>query len=153
MKHSAGVLIYRRAPELEVLLVHPGGPYWMRRDRGAWQIPKGGIEEGEDPEATARREAAEELGVTLDGPLDPLGDIRQAGGKRVTAFAVEHDLDPALIESNLFEMEWPPKSGKLASFPEVGKARWMDPDEARAMILPSQLTLIDRLAALIGQTG
>ena len=149
MKHSAGVLIYRRSPALEVLLVHPGGPYWMRRDRGAWQIPKGGIEAGEDPATAARREAAEELGVTLDGTLAPLGEIRQAGGKRVTAFAVEHDLDPALIQSNSFEMELPPKSGKIASFPEIGKGRWMGPEEARDMILPSQLPLLDRLSELL----
>ncbi|HEY7806524.1 MAG TPA: NUDIX domain-containing protein [Croceibacterium sp.] len=149
MKHSAGVLIYRRSPALEVLLVHPGGPYWTRRDRGAWQIPKGGIEPGEDPATAARREAMEELGVTLDGRLAPLGDIRQAGGKRVTAFAVEHDLDPALIQSNSFEMEWPPKSGKIASFPEIGKGRWMGPEEARDMILPSQLPLLDRLSELL----
>lgn len=120
----------------------------MRKDRGAWQIPKGLIEEGEDPAAAARRETEEELGVVLDGPLHPLGAIRQAGGKLVTAFAVEHDLDPAAIESNLFEMEWPPKSGKRASFPEIGAARWMSPEEARAMMLPSQLPLLDRLVAL-----
>jgi predicted NUDIX family NTP pyrophosphohydrolase len=149
VKHSAGVLLYRRAPALEVLLVHPGGPYWMRRDRGAWQIPKGMIEEGEDAHAAARREVNEELGVTLEGDFHPLGDIRQAGGKRVTAFAVEQDLDPATIESNLFEMEWPPKSGKIASFPEVGAARWMTLEEARKMILPSQLPLIERLAELL----
>jgi predicted NUDIX family NTP pyrophosphohydrolase len=150
MKHSAGVLTYRRAPALEVLLVHPGGPYWMRRDRGAWQISKGMIEEGEDAASAALREAREELGTALVGPLQPLGDIRQSGGKRVTAFAVQQDLDPAAIESNLFEMEWPPKSGKLASFPEVGAARWMRLDEAREMMLPSQQPLLDRLAELVG---
>jgi predicted NUDIX family NTP pyrophosphohydrolase len=149
VKHSAGVLLYRRAPALEVLLIHPGGPYWMRKDRGAWQIPKGMIEEGEDPETAARREAGEELGITVEGDLRPLGDIRQSGGKLVTAFAAEHDLDPALIESNLFEMEWPPRSGKIASFPEVGKAKWMTFDEARDMILPSQAPLIDRLEELL----
>jgi len=149
VKHSAGVLLYRRSPELEALLIHPGGPYWMRKDRGAWQIPKGAIEEGEDAHAAARREANEELGVTLEGDFRPLGDIRQAGGKRVTAFAVGQDLDPATIESNLFEMEWPPKSGKIASFPEVGAARWMTLEEARKMILPSQLPLIERLAELL----
>jgi predicted NUDIX family NTP pyrophosphohydrolase len=145
MKHSAGVVIYRRAPQLEVLLVHPGGPYWMRKDRGAWQIPKGLVEPGEDPESAARREAEEELGVTLAGKLSPLGDIRQAGGKRVTAFAVEHDFDPATIKSNLFEMEWPPKSGKRAQFPEVGAARWFGLKEAREMMLASQVPLVDRL--------
>lgn len=149
MKHSAGVLIYRRASELEVLLIRPGGPYWLRKDKGAWQIPKGLIEEGEDPATAARREAEEELGTALDGELQPLGDIRQAGGKLVTAFAIEHDLDPDAIQSNLFEMEWPPKSGKVGSFPEVGAARWMSLEEARSMMLPSQLPLIDRLADLV----
>jgi len=149
MKHSAGVLIYRRAPALEVLLIRPGGPYWARKDRGAWQIPKGMIETGEDAAAAARREAAEELGVALDGELQPLGDIRQAGGKRVTAFAIAHDFDPEMVQSNLFEMEWPPRSGKTASFPEVGAARWMSLEEARQMMLPSQLPLLDRLAELV----
>lgn len=149
MKHSAGVLLYRRAPALEVLLILPGGPYWVRKDRGAWQIPKGMIEEDEDPEAAARREVEEELGVTLQGALHSLGDIRQSGGKRVTAFAVEQDVEPAAIESNLFEMEWPPKSGKMASFPEVGAARWMPPHEAKEMMLPSQLPLLDRLEDLL----
>ena len=147
---SAGVLLYRLTPEIEVLLVHPGGPYWRRKDRGAWQIPKGTIGAGETAEDAARREAAEEIGLGLDGELLPLGEIRQSGGKRVTAFAVQQDLDPAAIESNLFEMEWPPKSGKLASFPEVGAARWMRLDEAREMMLPSQQPLLDRLAELVG---
>jgi predicted NUDIX family NTP pyrophosphohydrolase len=149
VKHSAGVLLYRRKPALEVLLVHPGGPFWIRKDRGAWQIPKGMIEEGEDPESAARREAREELGIVLEAELRPLGDIRQSGGKLVTAFATEHDLDPALIESNLFEMEWPPKSGKIASFPEVGKAKWMGLAEAREMILPSQAPLVERIEELV----
>ncbi len=148
-QHSAGVLIYRRAPELQVLLVHPGGPYWMRKDRGAWQIPKGLIEADEDPETAARREAGEELGIELAGMLQPLGDIRQSGGKRVTAFATEQELDQAAIESNLFEMEWPPRSGRMQSFPEVGAARWMTLDEAREMMLPSQLPLLDRLDTLV----
>jgi predicted NUDIX family NTP pyrophosphohydrolase len=149
MLHSAGVLIYRREPTLQVLLVHPGGPYWTRKDRGAWQIPKGLIEPGEDPEATARREAGEELGVVLPGTLRPLGDIRQKGGKLVTAFAVEHDLDPAAIRSNEFEIEWPPKSGKRARFPEVSAAKWLNLDEAREIMLESQLPLLERLAGLL----
>lgn len=148
MLHSAGVLIYRRAPELQVLLVHPGGPYWTRRDRGAWQIPKGLIEPGEDPATAARREAEEELGIELTGPLEPLGDVRQKGGKLVTAFTIEHDLDPTAITSNLFEMEWPPKSGQRERFPEVGAARWMSLEEAHELMLPSQLPLLDRLAGL-----
>lgn len=131
---------------LEVLLVHPGGPYWRRKDAGAWQIPKGAIEPGETAEAAARREAAEELGVVLDGPLEPLGDIRQAGGKLVTAFAAERDLDPAGIVSNMFAMEWPPRSGKLASFPEVDAAKWLTLARAAEVMLPSQVPLLDRLA-------
>jgi predicted NUDIX family NTP pyrophosphohydrolase len=151
VKHSAGVLLYRRTgAELEVLLIHPGGPYWLRKDRGAWQIPKGEIEPDENPEAAARREVAEELGVTLAGPLRPLGEIRQAGGKRVTAYAVERDLDPATISSNTFEMEWPPRSGRLQRFPEVSAARWLTLGEARVVMLPSQLPLLDRLEGLAG---
>jgi predicted NUDIX family NTP pyrophosphohydrolase len=148
VKHSAGVLLYRRlgsAPE--VLLIHPGGPYWLRKDRGAWQIPKGELGADEAPEATARREVEEELGVRLEGPLEPLGEIRQAGGKRVTAYAIEHDLDPAAIVSNEFEMEWPPKSGKLQRFPEVSEARWLTLDDARIVMLPSQLPLLERRSA------
>src|SRR5690606_1109180 len=122
LKHSAGVLIYRRhGAEVDVLLVHPGGPYWLRKDVGAWQIPKGEITPEEDPETAARREVHEELGVPLEGALQPLGDIRQKGGKRVTAFAIEHDFDCTAIVSNRFEMEWPPRSGTRQSFPEVSE--------------------------------
>jgi predicted NUDIX family NTP pyrophosphohydrolase len=132
-----------------VLLIHPGGPYWLRKDRGAWQIPKGEIEPGEDPAAAAVREVREELGVALEGELQPLGDIRQAGGKRVTAFALEHDLDPAAVVSNHFRVEWPPKSGVFESFPEVSAARWLTLEDARTVMLPSQLPLLDRLAAVV----
>ncbi|OJU60140.1 MAG: NUDIX hydrolase [Altererythrobacter sp. 66-12] len=150
MKHSAGVLLHRRTPALEVLLVHPGGPYWQRKDRGAWQIPKGEIEPGEDPETAARRETEEELGVALAGALRPLGDVRQAGGKWVTAFTLEQDLDPAAIRSNMFEIEWPPRSGTLQSFPEVSAARWLAVEEARRIMLPSQCPFLYRLVALVG---
>jgi len=140
------VLLYRRTGvELEVLLILPGGPYWTRRDRGAWQIPKGELETSETPEVAARREAEEELGVRLTGPLNPLGDVRQAGGKLVTAFAIEHDLDASDVVSNDFQMEWPPRSGRLASFPEVSAARWMTLPQARTAMLASQLPLLDRL--------
>jgi predicted NUDIX family NTP pyrophosphohydrolase len=142
---SAGVLLYRLAPEIEVLLVHPGGPYWRRKDRGAWQIPKGAIDPGEQPEAAARREVAEEIGLELAFDLIPLGEIRQAGGKYVIAFAAEHDFDPATLVSNTFELEWPPKSGKTAAFPEIDGARWMEIPEAREMMLASQQPLLDRL--------
>jgi len=150
VKHSAGVLLHRRTPALEVLLVHPGGPYWQRKDRGAWQIPKGEIEPGEDPETAARRETEEELGVALAGALRPLGDVRQAGGKWVTAFTLEQDLDPAAIRSNMFAIEWPPRSGTLQSFPEVSAARWLAVGEARRIMLPSQCPFLDRLVALVG---
>jgi predicted NUDIX family NTP pyrophosphohydrolase len=142
---SAGVLLYRLNPELQVLLVHPGGPYWRRRDRGAWQIPKGAIAPGEEAEEAARRETAEEIGLELKGDLWPLGDIRQSAGKHVTAFAAMHDFDPAELVSNLFEMEWPPRSGETEAFPEVDAARWMTLAEAREIMLESQLPLLDRL--------
>ena len=142
---SAGVLLYRLAPEIEVLLVHPGGPYWRRKDRGAWQIPKGAIDPGERPEAAARREVAEEIGLEIAFDLIPLGEIRQAGGKYVIAFAAEHDFDPATLVSNTFELEWPPKSGKTAAFPEIDGARWMEIPEAREMMLESQQPVLDRL--------
>lgn len=122
----------------------------MRKDAGAWQIPKGVPEPGEEAAATARREAEEELGIRLEGPLQPLGEIRQAGGKLVTAFAIEHDLDSAAIRSNEFETEWPPKSGKLKRFPEVSAAKWLTLDQARTVMLPSQLPLLDRLEEQLG---
>jgi predicted NUDIX family NTP pyrophosphohydrolase len=122
---------------------------FMRQDRGAWQIPKGEIDAGEEPAGAALREVEEELGVALRGPLAPLGEIRQAGGKRVTAFAIEHDLDPAAIVSNEFELEWPPKSGQLQRFPEISEARWLGLDEAGIVMLPSQLPLLERLADLL----
>lgn len=150
-KHSAGILLYRRTgAELEVLLIHPGGPYWMRRDQGAWQIPKGQVEPEEEPTAAALREVEEELGTRVESPLEPLGEIRQAGGKRVTAYAAEQELDPEAIVSNLFEMEWPPRSGKSQRFPEVSEARWLTLEQARTVMLPSQLPLLDRLADLLG---
>ena len=143
--------MYRRTgAALEVLLVHPGGPYWMRKDAGAWQIPKGVPEPGEEPAASARREAEEELGIRLDAPLEPLGEIRQAGGKLVTAFAAEYDLNPAAIRSNEFETEWPPRSGKMKRFPEVSEARWLTLEQARIVMLPSQLSLLDRLEERVG---
>ena len=150
MKRSAGVLIWRRAGgALEVLLVHPGGPFWRNRDRGAWQIPKGGIDDGEEPAAAARREVEEELGLVLEGALQPLDEIRQAGGKWVVAFALEHDFDPRHLRSNEFEVEWPPRSGRRARFPEVDAARWMSLPAARAMMLASQAPLLDRLEATL----
>ena len=151
MKRSAGLLIYRRtAGEIEVLLVHPGGPFWAKRDAGAWQIPKGGIEDGEAPGAAAVREAREELGLEVTAALQPLGEIRQAGGKYVVAFAAEQDFNPDELVSVDFEMEWPPRSRRFQTFPEVDAARWMSVEEARAMILASQEPLLDRLLGLFG---
>lgn len=147
---SAGVLLYRRAGDgPEVLLVHPGGPYWHSKGVGAWQLPKGLIEFDEDAATAARREVEEELGITLTGEWLLLGSIRQAGGKTVEAFAVKQDVDCASISSNLFELEWPPRSGKNDVFPEIDAARWMTLDEARNMMLASQRPLIDRLEALL----
>ena len=140
------MLIYRGHPDaLQVLLVHPGGPYWRRRDAGAWQIPKGAIEPGEQPIAAARREAGEELGVFLDGELLALGEVRQAGGKIVQAFTIAAEIDVEAIQSTEFEMEWPPRSGKIQSFPEVDAARWFGLEEVRAMMLESQKPLLEML--------
>jgi predicted NUDIX family NTP pyrophosphohydrolase len=145
---SAGLLIWRRrADAIEVLLVHPGGPYWRNRDAGAWQIPKGLIEPGEEAATAARREAQEELGVAIEGTLIPLGEIRQKGGKIVEAFAVEAEVDASAISSSLFEIEWPPRSGRMQSFPEVDAARWFGVGDACEMMLASQNSLIERLLA------
>lgn len=149
-RRSAGVLLHRGAPgAVEVLLVHPGGPFWRNRDAGAWQIPKGGIEEGEAPLDAARRETEEELGVALAGTPRPLATIRQAGGKTVEAFALEQDLDPAAIRSNGFEIEWPPGSGRRQTYPEVDAACWFPLDAAREAMLESQRPLLDALDTLL----
>jgi predicted NUDIX family NTP pyrophosphohydrolase len=146
---SAGILVYRkRADGLEVLLVHPGGPFWARRDASAWSIPKGEYAVDEDPTDAARREFAEETGWTLTGALKPLGDVRQKAGKAVTAFAAEDDFDPSTLRSNQFEMEWPPKSGRRATFPEVDRAGWFSLTEAREKLIEGQRPLLDRLKAL-----
>ena len=147
---SAGILMYRQAgSELEVLLVHPGGPYWRKKDEGAWSIPKGEIVEGETAEVAACREFLEETGIAVTAPLEPLGEIRQRGGKRVTAFAVKGDLDVDAIKSNTFEIEWPPRSGNLQSFPEIDRAAWFDLPAAHVKILESQRQLLDRLVELV----
>jgi len=128
-----------------VLLIRPGGPYWRNKDAGAWMIPKGTLEPGEKPADAALREFSEETGTRLTAVPFPLTTVRQAGGKIVQAFAVEGDLDPALVHSNDFELEWPPRSGRFQRFPEVSEARWMSLAEARAMMLPSQLPLLNAL--------
>lgn len=148
MKQSAGILLYRLGNgELEVFLAHPGGPYWVKKDAGAWTIPKGEIGDGEEPLEAAKREFAEEIGVRLEGDFVELKPIRQKSGKMVHAWAVEGDLDPAKLSSNPFSMEWPPKSGKQVEFPEVDRAGWFALDAARAKLLPAQLPLLDELAA------
>lgn len=151
-EHSAGILLYRRAQRgLEVLLVHPGGPFWQKRDAGAWQIPKGKIDDGEELLVAALREFREELGVTLDGgTARPLTRIRQAAGKWVDSFAIEGDLDADAIVSETFEMEWPPKSGRIQTYPEVDRACWFLLYEVRDKMLISQIPLIDELEALLG---
>jgi predicted NUDIX family NTP pyrophosphohydrolase len=149
-KTSAGLLMYRRRGRtLEVLLVHPGGPFWAKKDLGAWSIPKGEIDPGEDPLAAARRELAEETGFSTEGVFQPLAPITQAGGKVVHAFALEGDADPAGLRSNTFSIEWPPRSGRLQSFPEVDRAAWLPLDLARQKINPAQVALLDQLAALL----
>ena len=143
---SAGVLLFRqRKGEIEVLLIKPGGPFWRNKDIGAWMIPKGMVEPGERPAEAALREFEEETGTRLTAVPFPLASVRQAGGKIVEAFAVEGDLDPDAIRSIDFEIEWPPKSGRLKRFPEAEEARWMRLAEARALMLPSQLPLLDAL--------
>jgi predicted NUDIX family NTP pyrophosphohydrolase len=147
---SAGILLYRgNGKSLQVLLVHPGGPFWRNKDDGAWSIPKGEINPGENPQDVARREFFEELGSAPPRALRPLGEIRQRGGKRVYAFAAEGDLDIEAVKSNTFEMEWPPRSGRLQSFPEVDRAGWFALPVARAKILASQSPLLDRLEELL----
>lgn len=147
---SAGIIAYRKRGNIEVLLVHPGGPFWRNKDLGAWSVPKGEYADGDDAEIAARREFAEELGLELSVPLTPLGEVRQRGGKRVTAFAAELDLDVRSIRSNTFEMEWPPRSGKRQAFPEVDRAEWFTLEAAQAKINAGQRPLLDRLTLLIG---
>lgn len=147
---SAGILLYRRRRTgAEILLVHPGGPFWSRRDLGSWSIPKGEFGADEEAEAAARREFAEETGCQVSGPLLPLGEARQKAGKLVTAFAAEGEVDPSAIRSNSFEIEWPPRSGRRRSFPEIDRAEWFDLAAGRTRILPGQLPFIDRLEAIL----
>ena len=141
------MLLYRRNEQgLEVFLVHPGGPFWSKKDLGTWSIPKGEYTDAEDPLAAARREFKEETGFTVDGSFVALGSIRQTGGKVVSVWALEGDCDPALLTSNLCELKWPPRSGKTISFPEVDRGAWFSLHEAQKRILASQSPMLHRLA-------
>jgi predicted NUDIX family NTP pyrophosphohydrolase len=147
-KKSAGLLLFReRSNNLEVLLVHPGGPFWAKKDDGAWSIPKGEFGDGEDPLAAARREFEEELGAVADGEFISLDTVKQPGGKLVHAWGVRGDFDPSALRSNTFSMEWPPRSGRQREFPEVDRAGWFGIDAARTKILEGQAPLLDRLLA------
>ena len=152
-KQSAGLLLFRKvAGSLEVMLVHPGGPLWARKDEGAWSIPKGEVEPDEDALAAARREVEEETGARPSGTFIALSPVRQTGGKIVHVWAVESDFDPARLKSNLFEMEWPPKSGNRRSFPEVDRAAWFDLLTAEKKILPSQAVVLQHLRERLRDT-
>lgn len=149
-RQSAGVLAYRRrAGRVEIFLIHPGGPFWARKDEGAWSIPKGEFTSEEDPLHAAMREFQEETGFTLSGDFIPLAPIRQAGGKIVHAWVVEGDCDATAIRSNTFSMEWPPRSGRMQTFPEADRAGWFGLPEARLKILKSQRPLLEQLEYLL----
>ncbi len=150
-KSSAGILLFRRRCDgVEVLLVHPGGPFWAKKDDGAWSIPKGEMESGEDAVVAAKREFEEETGAAIGGALVDLGTFRQPSGKIVAAFASEGDFDPASLQSNLFAIEWPPRSGKTAEFPEADRAAWFGLEEAQRKILKGQRPILAALAARVG---
>lgn len=150
---SAGLLLHRRGPDgIEVLIAHMGGPFWARKDEGAWSIPKGEFEEDEEPLTTALREFAEELGRPApEGPTVELGEFRQSNGKRVTVFAREADVDASNVRSHLFEMEWPPRSGRRQSFPEIDRAEWMALDRARTRLVKGQVPALDALAERLAE--
>ena len=150
-KISAGILLYRRRPAgVEVMLAHPGGPFWAKKDLGAWSIPKGLVNEGEDWLAAAKREFQEETGMAIAGDFVELGAFKQPGGKTVVGFACEGDFDPASLTSNTFSIEWPPHSGRTAEFPEVDKAAWYSIDEAMEKATPGQRPIIAALAEMLG---
>jgi predicted NUDIX family NTP pyrophosphohydrolase len=154
MKQSAGLVLVREQDgRLEVLLVHPGGPFWAKKDLGAWTIPKGEIGKGEDPLTAARREFEEETGMRPEGEAQPLAPRRQAGGKMVHAWMLRGDIDPALVKSNTFSLEWPPRSGRRQEFPEIDRAAWFTLDEARRRILKSQAPFLDDLERIVSGPG
>lgn len=150
-KISAGILLYRRRPSgVQVMLVHPGGPFWMKRDEGAWSIPKGLADESEDLLAAAKREFLEETGATVQGEFLDLGAHKQPGGKTIVAWGCEGDFEPAMLKSNTFTMEWPPRSGKTAEFQEVDKAGWYSIDETLKKVTKGQRPIITALAEKLG---
>ncbi len=162
-KQSAGILLFRtpgEAPpgenDLQLLLVHPGGPFWAKKDLGAWSIPKGEYGDAEEPQACALRELEEELGslppISVDALID-LGEVEQKGGKRVRVWAAEGDFDPVTLDSNTFTMQWPPRSGKQAEFPEVDKAEWFSPQEAKEKLIPAQGAFVERLLEHLSLAG
>lgn len=149
-KRSAGILLFRRGSSgVEVLLAHPGGPFWANKDVGAWSIPKGELEGDEDPLACARREFGEETGISVDGPFHELGSVHQKAGKEVCAWAVEGGVDPLALRSNTFSMEWPPRSGTICQYPEVDRFEWFDLESAARQINPGQVDLLDRLLGVL----
>lgn len=151
-KRSAGILLYRRAGNgLEIFLVHPGGPFWAKKDAGAWSIPKGEIDAGEEPEGAAKREFEEETGIALTGELSPLGVFQQPSGKRVAAFAFEGDVDPSGVTSNYCRIEWPPKTGRKIDIPEIDRAGWFRPEEAMAKIVKGQRPIIEALLSRLAR--
>ena len=149
-KLTAGVLVFRRTNGvLEVLLAHPGGPFWAKKDLGAWSLPKGEIEEGEEPLAAAIREFHEETGFTVDGDFRPLKAQRQSSGKTIVAWAIEGDCDPSQLRSITFSMEWPPRSGKRQEFPEVDRGAWFPLDEARRRVIAGQSQFLEELSSAL----
>jgi predicted NUDIX family NTP pyrophosphohydrolase len=149
-KKSAGILLYRlRDGEMQVFLVHPGGPFWVRKDIGAWSIPKGEFDEDEEPLAAALREFEEETGFGVSGTFIPLSPVKLKSGKIILAWAAEGDCDPSAVRSNTFTVEWPPKSGRQREFPEVDRAEWFTVDEARKKINPGQKTLLEELSRIV----
>jgi predicted NUDIX family NTP pyrophosphohydrolase len=156
MRHSAGLLLYRAADGdgIEVLIAHPGGPFWAARDVGAWSIPKGEIEDGEDPLAVARREFEEETGHPAPpGAHWPLGDVRLRSGKMITGWAARGDLDPSMARSNEIDVEWPRRSGRRIAVPEIDRVAWVRPDDARRRLNPAQVEFVDRLLELLADRG
>jgi len=149
-KRSAGILLFRQSRRgLEVLLAHPGGPFWMSKDEGAWSIPKGEVDETEDAQAAARRELLEETGIVVSGPLMELGTYRQPSGKRVSAWAVEDDFDPSKLKSNSCRVEWPPKSGRSIEVPEIDRVAWFSFEEALTKVTRGQVPILRALAAAL----